>query len=150
LKKKDGTLASDMTDKMGVLQQTFFLKPPKADLTDILGYIYPLARGGAWEPITEHEVRTAISLVPPDKAPGPDRIPNRVLKIVREILTLILTKAFNSLVDLHYCPKAFKKSITVTLRKPGKSDYTEPKSYRPVALMNTLGKILDTVFARRI
>lgn len=36
------------------------------------------------------------------------------------------------------------------LRKPGKNDYTEPKSYRPVALMNTLGKIMDTVLARRI
>jgi len=51
---------------------------------------------------------------------------------------------------LQYCPKAFKKSITVSLQKPGKSDYTEPKLYKPVALINTLGKIIDTILARRI
>jgi ribonuclease HI len=52
--------------------------------------------------------------------------------------------------DMKYCPAKFKKSITVALRKPGKDDYSQPKSYRPIALMNTIGKILDTVLARRI
>ena len=51
---------------------------------------------------------------------------------------------------MQYCPKAFKKSITVVLQKPGKSDYTKPKAYKPVALMNTLSKIIDIVLARRI
>jgi hypothetical protein len=51
---------------------------------------------------------------------------------------------------MQYCPKVFKKSITVALRKLGKSDYTKPKAYRPVALMNTLSKIIDTVLARQI
>jgi ribonuclease HI len=36
------------------------------------------------------------------------------------------------------------------LRKPGKDDYTAPKSYRPIALMNTTGKIMDAVIARRL
>ncbi|GCB25809.1 probable RNA-directed DNA polymerase from transposon X-element [Aspergillus awamori] len=35
-------------------------------------------------------------------------------------------------------PNTFRESITVTLRKPGKSDYGQVKSYRPVALLNTL------------
>jgi hypothetical protein len=52
--------------------------------------------------------------------------------------------------DMKYCPAKFKVSITVALRKPGKDDYSQPKSYRPIALMNTMGKILDTVLARRI
>jgi retron-type reverse transcriptase len=95
-------------------------------------------------------VRTAIQIVPSDKAPGEDQIPNRILKVAQESLVPILTTVFNSSLDLQYCPKAFKKSITVSLRKPGKSDCTEPKSYRPVALMNTLGKIMDTVLARQI
>lgn len=36
------------------------------------------------------------------------------------------------------------------LRKPGKKDYQIAKSYRPVALLNTLGKFLEAVIARRI
>lgn len=39
---------------------------------------------------------------------------------------------------------------TVALRKPGKEDYTQVKSYRSVALLNTLGKILEKIIARRL
>lgn len=113
------------------------------------GYIYPPARG-EWVPITAHEVRTAIRIVLPDKAPGEDQIPNRILKAAQKLLVPILTTVFNSSLNMQNCPKAFEKSITVALRKPREGDYTEPKSYRPVALMNTLGKIIDTVLARRI
>ena len=95
-------------------------------------------------------MRTAIQLVPLDKAPGEDQIPNQILKAAQELLVLILTTVFNSSLNMQYCLKAFKKSITVALRKLGKSDYTKPKAYRPMALMNTLGKIMDTVLARRI
>jgi len=38
----------------------------------------------------------------------------------------------------------------VVLRKPGKDDYTIPKAYRPIALLNTIGKIMDAIIARRL
>jgi hypothetical protein len=56
---------------MEALQETFFPKPPNADLSDTQGYIYPLAKG-EWVPIIEHKVRTAIQIVPPNKALGED------------------------------------------------------------------------------
>ena len=36
------------------------------------------------------------------------------------------------------------------LRKPGKSDYTDPAAYRPIALLNTLGKVLESIVATRL
>ena len=33
------------------------------------------------------------------------------------------------------------------LRKPGKARYDMPKAYRPIALMNTVGKLLSAVVA---
>lgn len=36
------------------------------------------------------------------------------------------------------------------LRKPGKDDYIQPKAYRPIALLNTLGKALEAVMATRL
>lgn len=101
---------SETTDKMEVLRKVFFPKPPRADLSDIENYIYLSARG-EWVPITEHEVRTAIQMVPPDKAPGEDQIPNRVLKAVQELLVLILTIVFNSSLTLQYCPKLSKSRL---------------------------------------
>ena len=49
-----------------------------------------------------------------------------------------------------YHPKEFRKANTIVLRKPKKKDYSEPKSYRPIALLSTLGKALETVIGRRL
>src|SRR5438045_6494355 len=44
----------------------------------------------------------------------------------------------------------WKTSITITLRKTGKDDYTKPKSYWPIALLDTIGKIMESIIAIRI
>ncbi len=149
IQKADGSLAEDTSGKAEALRTVFFPKPPEADLTDISLYCYPISVE-TWVPITEWEVGEAMRDTPPDKAPGEDEIPNRVLKAAAETLRPIYTKLFNLSIQLQHCPARFKKSITVALRKPGKSDYSQPKSYRPVALMNTMGKVLDVVLAKRI
>lgn len=38
----------------------------------------------------------------------------------------------------------------MVLRKPGKDDYSNPKNYRPIALLSTIGKALESVIAGRI
>ena len=52
--------------------------------------------------------------------------------------------------DLGYFPKAFKETKTIVMRKPGKSDYTVSKAYRPIALENTIGKVFESVIAETI
>jgi hypothetical protein len=51
---------------------------------------------------------------------------------------------------LGYCPAHFHNSTTVVLRKPGKDNYTTPKAYRLIALLNTIGKVMDAIIARRL
>jgi hypothetical protein len=41
----------------------------------------------------------------------------------------------------------WKSWVTIVLRKPGKARYDVPKSYRPIALLNTLGKLLSAIVA---
>ena len=60
----------------------------------------------------------------------------------------ILTSLFNTCITYGYCLNHFKVAETVSLCKPGKEDYTETKSYCPVALLSTLGKILEKIIAR--
>ncbi|KAI3055668.1 hypothetical protein CBS147353_11278 [Aspergillus niger] len=57
---------------------------------------------------------------------------------------------FRRSVDLGYYPNHWKQARIVVLRKPGKSDYSAPGAYRPISLLNTLGKILEAVMARRL
>lgn len=126
----------------------FFPPPVEADLDDIRDARYP-------DPIpidqieTEEDVRLALRTIPPDKVPGPDGIPNRLLKQCRS-LHKSLAQLFTACLEVGYHPPCFKESITVVLRKPQKPAYTTPKAYRPIALLNTIGKLLEKIVANRM
>ena len=38
----------------------------------------------------------------------------------------------------------------MVLKKPRKSDYLNPNAYRPIALLDILGKVLEAIVAKRI
>ena len=54
---------------------------------------------------------------------------------------------FRAIFELETYPSEWKESITVVLRKPGKPSYQEPKAYRPIALLNTIGKLFSSLIA---
>ncbi|KMK58218.1 hypothetical protein Y699_03638 [Aspergillus fumigatus Z5] len=96
-----------------------------ASLDDLRGYDYP-------EPLSvpefkEHEVLCALRSVKPDKAPGPDRITNRVLQAAGHVLVPCLTGLYNQCIRLGYCPEHFRDAATIALRKPGKPDLLSAK-----------------------
>src|SRR6202008_3826887 len=47
-------------------------------------------------------------------------------------------------------PRAFHETITVFIPKEGKKNRSKPSSYRPIALLNTLGKALERIVATRL
>jgi hypothetical protein len=100
--------------------------------------------------ITTAEIERAVRRAPPNNAPGADGISNGILHQMLEILLPSLLKLFNPCLEQGYCPAHFKDTITVVLRKPGKDDYTQPKAYRPIALLNTLDKALEAIIANRL
>jgi ribonuclease HI len=148
LMKPDGELACQAEEKAETLRQSFFPRPLQADLSDINGYEYP--QPIECPEITMPEIEKAVRRAAPNKAPGTDNITNGILHQTLDILLPHLYKLFNACLQQGYCPKHFKEAITVVLRKPGKDDYTQPKSYRPIALLNTLGKALEAVVANRL
>ncbi|EDN04750.1 predicted protein [Histoplasma mississippiense (nom. inval.)] len=44
----------------------------------------------------------------------------------------------------------FKEAKTVALRKPGKADYQTAGAWRPIALLDTIGKIVEAATAKRL
>ncbi len=99
---------------------------------------------------TIEEIQNIIAGSRPDKCPGSDGIPNRFLKAMGSALAEMLTKLINACFRLSYFPKQFRHARTIVLRKPGKPNYSDPGAWRPIALLNTLGKILEAVLARKI
>ena len=135
-------------EKAEILRQSFFPPPLNADLSDIDGYTYPLPI--ECPEITPSEVARAVRRAAPNKAPGTDGITNGILHQKLDILLPYLHRLFNACLQLGYCPAHFRESVTIVLRKPGKDDYTQPKPYRPIALLNTLGKALEAIVASRL
>ena len=148
LKKPGGGLARQAKDKAETLRQSFFPPPLRADLSDMERFMYP--QPIACPDITPSEIEKAVRRAAPNKAPGTDGIPNAILHQTLDIILPSLHKLFTACLQQGYCPSHFRESITVVLRKPDKDDYTQPKSYRPIALLNTLGKVLEAIVAGRV
>jgi hypothetical protein len=92
-------------------------------------------------------IRDAASNLKPFKAPGPDGVPNVVLKKSIEAIIHHLYFIFRAILELRVYPESWKHFTTVVLRKPRKPDYSVPKAYRPIALMNTTAKLFTSLLA---
>jgi len=91
------------------------------------------------------EVQEAIRGLKVGKAPGPNGIPNRALKHLSQRAVLI----FNAILVTHHFPTVWKHAQVISILKPGK-DPTLPSSYRPVSLLDTIGKLFEKILLSRI
>jgi hypothetical protein len=100
--------------------------------------------------LTERKVLEAIIRIKLDKAPGPDRILNRMLQEFAGETPALFIRLFQACLNHSVHPDHFKQATTVILRKLGKADYTDLSAYRLIALLNILGKTLKAVVSQRI
>jgi len=56
----------------------------------------------------------------------------------------------NACLSLHYWSKHFKESVSVIIPKLGKPTYDILKVFRPIFLLNTLGKLIEKMIARQL
>ena len=91
-----------------------------------------------------------ISRLLNNTALGPDRIPNEALKACGPLIAPWLADVARVYFVIGYYPRLGRAMTTFVLRKEGKADYSLPGSYRPIALENTLSKILERVIADRM
>jgi len=84
--------------------------------------------------------------------PGLDKLSWNHLKIILtdDVCITNIIKIANACIDLWYWPNHFKRSSTVIIPKPNKSSYDSAKLFRPIVLLNTLGKLIEKVIGERI
>ena len=85
------------------------------------------------------EVGAAIMQSNSDKAPGLDEITFRVWKELWPILGSVVLKLYQASLDLKYVPQRWRKAKIVVLHEPNKLDYSLPKAYRPISLLEMIG-----------
>jgi hypothetical protein len=95
--------------------------------------------------IDELKVAMAINSFGPLKASGPDDIKPIVLQMLEIGMIKKLTQLYKLIIKSGYTPRKMREMTVIFLPKIGKSDYSEPKAYRPITLSSFLLKALERV-----
>jgi len=140
--------AATNNEKSTMIAKSFFPPPPTLNsVPPDAEYPAPIATP---DPISRDQIIRAISTLSGYKAPGPDGICNIVFKSCAALLVPYLVPLFNAVITLQTYYEPWRSFTTVVLRKPGKASYTTPKSYRPIALLNTTCKLLTSIIAEQL
>ncbi len=119
--EQQGPLSSSSTSSTSASSSSFSFRAPSA-----------------WE------VRRIIGKLRNTPAVGEDGIPTSVIKDLAEVLAAPLAHLAERSFASGRVPSAFKTANVVPVLKPGK-DPALPSSFRPVALLNALSKVLEGV-----
>jgi hypothetical protein len=95
------------------------------------------------------EVQDAIRGLKISKAPGPDGIPNRALKYLPQRMIILLVAFFNAIFRTQYFPPVWKHARVISTLKRGK-DPALSSSYRPISILDTIGKVFEKIILSRI
>ena len=106
----------------------------------------------SWCSFSSHKFKTAILKCTDSSAPGPDKMSWYHWKLIftnDNCLSKIINIA-DACINLGHWPEYFKISTTVVIPKPNKQSYDNPKVFRPIVLLNTLGKLIKKAIAERL
>lgn len=99
--------------------------------------------------VTVYEVEMAAKRIKDRKAPGPDGIPGRAVKIASTIIADRIAQTFTQCLREGHFPREWKEATLVLIPKAGKPRDT-PSAYRPICLLGEMGKLLERVIASRL
>jgi len=105
-----------------------------------------------WAPFSALELMEELAACSSLLSPGPDHVTwVHLKKIIAEPQCLnVFIKLANACLTVGRWPKHFKESVLVIIPKPSKPSYSTPKAFRPIALLNTLGNLIEKMLSNRI
>ncbi|KAF8698521.1 hypothetical protein AX14_001126 [Amanita brunnescens Koide BX004] len=150
--KDDGAPVPSMPALFDLMHRHFSSASTRTPPSDAFLDSLPQLPMREWPKISVQEISDMLKLTSNCSAPGPDFVTWHHLKQIFDMegVAASIALLFNNICDLGVWPSWFKESVSVIIPKPKKTDYTVPKAYRPIALLNTMGKLLTKVLANRM
>ncbi len=145
---KDGKLHSDSTEKANILNTQF-----QSVFTQDDGSLIPRLQGESYPDIdnltiTTPGVQKLLEKINPQKASGPDNIPDRVLKELAPEIAPCLTAIFNKSLDTGQLPDTWTQANVTPIYKKGNKHAAE--NYRPVSLTCICAKLMEHIICHHI
>ncbi|KAF8677821.1 hypothetical protein AX14_004778 [Amanita brunnescens Koide BX004] len=151
----DGRAPEDVKELFSIMHDQFSQaaarSPAEDDIRALLGQLQPLPER-SFPPFSRQEIHDAVAITSNGSTPGPDRITWELLKSALQINGAPegLCYLFNQVRASGVWPSWFKQSTCVIIPKPNKPKYNVPKAFRPISLLNTIGKLLTKMIATRL
>jgi retron-type reverse transcriptase len=149
----DSPVATSHSDKASILARRFF-PDSTADLSDIQLDLqdHQYQRFTLDQTVTEDDITDILKKTGAWKAPGLDLLPTGFLKACKTPLAKLLAELATASLQLEHFPTQFRAAKVVVLRKPGKTVAQQQTAgaYRPISLLNAIGKVIETAFCRRL
>ncbi|GFY73246.1 RNA-directed DNA polymerase from mobile element jockey, partial [Trichonephila inaurata madagascariensis] len=101
-------------------------------------------------PFTIHEIDAVINKLKLKKAPGPDSIPNEVVKKLHEMYPDLFLIVFNSCLRLKTFPRCWKKARIILIPKVNAVRVPNLDNLRCISLLSTLGKCFERLIINRV
>ena len=149
LTKADGSRTSSPGEQAQVLFDQLLKGESHSRVTSQTSYQYSYA-DGTFPEVTSWEVCRALSKLKEGKATGPDGISVTVLAQFWEVLERPLTNIARASLRLGYFPECYKTATCIVIPKQHKKSYKDPKSYRPISLLNHISKAIEIIVTRRL
>jgi len=101
----------------------------------------------SWPEFSREEFKFALSSCNDSSAPGLDKLSWNHLKIIFEDIECLdsFIQMANACINLGYWPSHFKISNTIVISKFNKKLYNSSKSFRPIVLLNIMGKLIEKI-----
>ena len=77
-------------------------------------------------------------------------MPFLLLQKAHQAAPQLFNALYPALIEHGYHPLCWRQATGAILKKQNKPDYTAPKAYRIIALLNCLGKISEKIIATRL
>ena len=142
------SLEDSFLGKCKAFRNTLFPTPPSAPEPDWSNYT--AATGWKWPSLSQVELERACSRQVKSSTPGPDSITQELISHAYTAIPDVFFQLYTRLLGLGYHPRCWRKATGVVLKKPGKPDYSNPKAYRVISLLNCLGKVSERILAQRL
>src|SRR6201747_699630 len=142
------TFISTFQEKSNTFRNTLFPLSPISSPINLNSYI--ANKEWKWPKLSHIELENSCTSKIKGKTPGPDLITQEIIVRAYKAIPNTFFNIYSILLDQGYHPKAWKQATGFILKKPKKPDYSQPKAYRVIALLNCLGKISERILARRL
>ena len=143
-------LKSSFPEKCTIFRKALFPPPPESRVESRDTSSYEANSEWKWPILSKIELKNACNAKIKGRTPGPDLITQEMIVHAYNAIPCIFYIVYSLLINSGHHPKIWKQATGFILKKPSKPNYSLPKAYRVISLLNCLGKVSERILAQRL